>query len=180
MRPGGCQWFSSLTRPAASSLGSGRQRPGAIYVDGTGRRFCNESNSYVEVGKAMYANKAVPCWQVFDEGYVGRYVSGANPLKKRRLPEELIEQGAVKRAATIADLARQIDVPADELEQTIKRFNEFAAKGLDPDFGRGQSAYNDCLGDPGYKPNAAIGSARPGARSTPPGYSRPMSGRAGE
>ena len=31
----------------------------------------------------MYANKAVPCWQIFDEGYVGRYVSGANPLKKR-------------------------------------------------------------------------------------------------
>ena len=143
--------------PAAKSLGSGRQRPGAIYVDSTGRRFCNESNSYVEVGKAMYANKAVPCWMVFDEGYVGRYVSGANPLKKRRMPEELIERGAVVRGATIADLARQIDVPADELEHTIQRFNEFAAKGLDPDFGRGQSAYNDCLGDPGYRPNAAIG-----------------------
>jgi 3-oxosteroid 1-dehydrogenase len=142
---------------AAKSLGSGRQRPGAIYVDSTGRRFCNESNSYVEVGKAMYANKAVPCWMIFDEGYVGRYVSGANPLKKRRLPEELIERGAVIRGSTISDLARQIDVPADELEHTIRRFNEFSAKGLDPDFGRGQSAYNDCLGDPGYRPNAAIG-----------------------
>jgi 3-oxosteroid 1-dehydrogenase len=142
---------------AAKALGSGRQRPGAIYVDSTGRRFCNESNSYVEVGKAMYANKAVPCWMVFDEGYVGRYVSGANPLKKRRMPEELIERGAVVRGDTISDLAGQIDVPADELEQTIRRFNEFAAKGLDPDFGRGQSAYNDCLGDPGYRPNAAIG-----------------------
>ncbi len=143
--------------PAAKSLGSGRQRPGAIYVDATGRRFCNESNSYVEVGKAMYANKAVPCWMVFDEGYVGRYVSGANPLKKRRLPEELIERGAVIRGDTISDLARQIDVPADELQHTIQRFNQFAAKGLDPDFGRGQSAYNDCLGDPGYRPNAALG-----------------------
>ena len=142
---------------AAKSLGSGRQRPGAIYVDGTGRRFCNESNSYVEVGKAMYANKAVPCWMVFDEGYVRRYVSGANPLKKCRLPEELIERGAVIRGETITDLARQIDVPAAELDHTIRRFNEFAAKGLDPDFGRGQSAYNDCLGDPGYRPNAAIG-----------------------
>ena len=146
-----------IADPGAVSLGSGRQRPGAIYVDGTGRRFCNESNSYVEVGKAMYANKAVPCWQIFDEGYVGRYVSGANPFKKRRLPEALIEQGAVKRADTIAGLAREIDVPADELEQTVRRFNEFAAKGVDPDFGRGQSAYNDCLGDPGYKPNAALG-----------------------
>jgi 3-oxosteroid 1-dehydrogenase len=142
---------------AARALGSGRQRPGAIYVDGTGRRFCNESNSYVEVGKAMYANKAVPCWMVFDEGYIHRYVSGANPFKKRSLPEELIERGAVLRGNTIADLARQMEVPADALEQTVKRFNGFAAKGLDPDFGRGQSAYNDCLGDPGYRTNAALG-----------------------
>ena len=140
----------------AASLGSGRQRPGAIYVDSTGRRFCNESNSYVEVGKAMYANKAVPCWMVFDDGYVRRYVAGANPLK-RRLPLELIASGAVKRADTIGDLARQIEVPADALARTVQRFNDFAAKGLDPDFGRGQSAYNDCLGDPGYRPNAAIG-----------------------
>jgi 3-oxosteroid 1-dehydrogenase len=140
----------------AASLGVGRQRPGAIYVDSTGRRFCNESNSYVEVGKAMYANKAVPCWMIFDQGYVRRYVSGANPLK-RRLPPELIERGAIKRGDTIGDLARQIDVPAEGLARTIERFNRFAAKGLDPDFGRGQSAYNDCLGDPGYRPNASLG-----------------------
>ena len=80
-RPGGCPWLSSPIRRAAS-LGSGRQRPGAIYVDGTGKRFCNESNSYVEVGKAMYANKAVPCWQVFDQGYVGRYVVGRQPVRE--------------------------------------------------------------------------------------------------
>lgn len=142
----------------AASLGSGRQRPGAIYVDPSGRRFCNESNSYVEVGKAMYANKAVPCWMIFDEGYVRRYVTSANPLKRNQpLPPELIESGAVKRAATIAELAGEIGLPADELARTIQRFNRFAAKGLDPDFGRGQSAYNDCLGDPGYRPNAAIG-----------------------
>jgi 3-oxosteroid 1-dehydrogenase len=142
---------------AARALGSGRQRPGAIYVDGTGRRFCNESNSYVEVGKAMYANKAVPCWMVFDEGYIHRYVSGANPFKRRSLPEELIGRGAVLRGNTIGDLARQMEVPSGALEQTVKRFNGFAAKGLDPDFGRGQSAYNDCLGDPGYRTNAALG-----------------------
>ncbi len=142
---------------AARALGSGRQRPGAIYVDGTGKRFCNESNSYVEVGKAMYANKAVPCWMVFDEGYIRRYVSGANPFKRRSLPEELIERGAVLRGKTIADLARQMEVPAGALEHTVQRFNGFAAEGLDPDFGRGQSAYNDCLGDPGYRTNAAVG-----------------------
>jgi 3-oxosteroid 1-dehydrogenase len=152
-------WLPSVfvADPRARAVGSGRQRPGAIYVDGTGKRFCNESNSYVEVGKAMYANKAVPCWQIFDEGYLRRYVSGANPFAKRGLPDEVIDTGAIVRGGTIADLARQIDVPAEALEQTVRRFNEFAAKGLDPDFGRGQSAYNICLGDPGYKPNAALG-----------------------
>jgi 3-oxosteroid 1-dehydrogenase len=152
-------WLPSVfvADPRARVVGSGRQRPGAIYVDGTGKRFCNESNSYVEVGKAMYANKAVPCWQVFDEGYLRRYVSGANPFAKRGLPEEVIETGAILRGNTVADLARQMDVPAEALEQTIRRFNEFAAKGQDPDFGRGQSAYNVCLGDPGHKPNAALG-----------------------
>jgi 3-oxosteroid 1-dehydrogenase len=148
--------FIANAGSTAASLGSGRQRPGAIYVDSTGRRFCNESNSYVEVGKAMYANKAVPCWMVFDDGYVRRYVAGANPLK-RRLPRALIESGAVKRGDSIGDLAGQIDVPGEALARTIQRFNQFAAKGLDPDFGRGQSAYNDCLGDPGHRPNAAVG-----------------------
>jgi 3-oxosteroid 1-dehydrogenase len=146
-----------IADPGAASLGSGRQRPGAIYVDGAGKRFCNESNSYVEVGKAMYTAKAVPCWQIFDEGYVRRYVSGANPFKKRTLSEALITQGAVKRADTIADLARQIEVPAGALEDTVRRFNDFAVNGEDPDFGRGQSAYNACLGDPGYRPNPALG-----------------------
>ena len=108
-------------------------------------------------------NKAVPCWQVFDEGYVRRYVSGANPLKKRTIPDALIEQGAVKRADTIAELARQIEVPAEALEYTVKRFNEFAAKGLDPDFGRGQSAYNVCLGDPGIQAERRARPARYGA-----------------
>ena len=81
----------------------------------------------------------------------------------------MIEQGAVKRADTIGELARQIDVPAEALEQTVQRFNEFAVKGLDPDFGRGQSAYNICLGDPGYKPNAALGPDRSRAVLRHPG-----------
>ena len=82
-RRGGCRPFHRRRRRCRRGhSAAGRQRPGAIYVDSTGRRFCNESNSYVEVGKAMYANKAVPCWIIFDEGYVRRYVSTSNPLKR--------------------------------------------------------------------------------------------------
>ena len=137
-------------------LSVGRQRPGTIYVDLTGQRFCNESNDYYEVAKAMYANKAVPCWMVFDRGYLRRYWAISNRMKAE-IPRDLIERGEVFRADTVSELARQIDVPAEDLEQTVRRFNKFAAQGLDPDFGRGQSAYNDCFGDPGYRPNPSIG-----------------------
>ena len=90
-------WLPSTGRSlAASSLVAARQRPRAIFVDSTGQRFCNESNSYVEVGKAMYADKAVPCWLIFDEGYCRAYAPSANPLQ-RRLPEEAFESGAVRR-----------------------------------------------------------------------------------
>ena len=141
---------------ASPSVGQARQRPGAIFVDATGQRFCNESNSYVEVGKAMYANKAVPCWAVFDEGYVRRYAQTSNPLK-RRLPQEVVDSGAIRRADTLEALAQVIGVTPENLVRTVTRFNEYARKGLDPDFGRGQSAYNDCLGDPGYRPNHSLG-----------------------
>ena len=43
------------------------------------------------------------------------------------------------------------------LAATIERFNSNAAKGVDPDFGRGESAYNRNLGDPSYKPNPCLG-----------------------
>ncbi len=150
-------WLPSPGRVlGASSLVAARQRPRAIFVDSTGQRFCNESNSYVEVGKAMYAHKAVPCWLIFDEGYCRRYAPSANPFQ-RRLPKEAFESGAVRVADTLEELAREIGVDPNGLVRTVQRFNANAVKGLDPDFGRGQSAYNDALGDPGHKPNAALG-----------------------
>lgn len=152
-------WLPSTSRQlgaAGASIGQARQRPGAIFVDNAGRRFCNESNSYVEVGKAMYAARAVPCWLIFDDGYVRRYAQTANPLK-RGLPDEVFEKGLVRKGSTLQELAGEIGVDPEGLAGTVERFNTCAAKGLDPDFGRGQSAYNDCLGDPGYKPNPSLG-----------------------
>jgi 3-oxosteroid 1-dehydrogenase len=150
-------WWLPSPAPqlAGSTFGAARQRPGTIFVNSQGQRFCNESNSYVEVGKAMYARDAVPCWLIFDDGYRRRYaVAKSLP---GRLPQEWIDNGLVKRADSVEHLARQINVDVSGLVSTIQRFNVNAAAGADPDFGRGQSAYNRCLGDPGYKPNPALG-----------------------
>jgi 3-oxosteroid 1-dehydrogenase len=147
---------SAALAATGSSLMAARQRPGTIFVDWAGQRFCNESNSYVEVGKAMYANKAVPCWLVFDDGYRRRYAQTSKPIPGR-LPEEWIDKGLLRKADTLEELARLIGIDPGGLVKTVERFNANTRMGLDPDFGRGQSAYNDCLGDPGYKPNAALG-----------------------
>ena len=149
-------WYPSPARALGlNTLGQARQRPGAIFVDSTGQRFCNESNSYVEVGKAMYAHDAVPAWLVFDDGHRRRYaLTGRRP---GRLPAQWIESGLVRKADTIEELAGQIGVDPAGLAATIQRFNANARQGLDPDFGRGQSAYNRCLGDPGFRPNPALG-----------------------
>jgi succinate dehydrogenase/fumarate reductase flavoprotein subunit len=47
-----------------------------------------------------------------------------------------VELGIIKRADTIADLARQLNVDAELLEATVARWNEFCAAGRDADFGR--------------------------------------------
>jgi 3-oxosteroid 1-dehydrogenase len=152
-------WWTPFPSPALgnSSLSAARQRPGTIFVEANGKRFCNESNSYVEVGKAMYADDAVPCWLIFDDGYRRRYSLSTTSLPGRQIPKEWIDGGLIRKADTIEDLARQIGVDPAGLATTVRRFNADAKKGIDPEFGRGQSAYNDCLGDPGFRPNAALG-----------------------
>ena len=142
-----------------STLDQARQRPRTIYVDADGRRFCNESNSYMEVGKAMYernkTSPAVPCWLVFDDRYRMRYAHVRS--SPGRFPKQLLESGRLKQAWTLADLARQCGIDPAGLAATVERFNEHAAKGVDPDHGRGESAYNRALGDPNHKVHPCLG-----------------------
>ncbi len=136
-----------------STLDQARQRPRTIYVDAAGRRFCNESNSYMEVGKAMYerdkTSRAVPCWLIFDDRYRKRYAHVRS--HPGYFPKQMFESGRLKKAATLAELAEQCGIDADGLVETVDHFNEHARNGVDPDYGRGESAYNRSLGDPHRK-----------------------------
>jgi 3-oxosteroid 1-dehydrogenase len=142
-----------------STLDQARQRPRTMYVDEAGHRFVNESNSYMEVGKAMYArdktSRAVPCWLIFDDRYRKRYAH----LRSRpgRFPRTLLESGMLKQAWTLDDLAHMCGIDAAGLAETVARFNEHAAQGTDPDYGRGESAYNRALGDPNRAVHPCLG-----------------------
>lgn len=150
---------------AGSTLSMARQYPRTIFVNKHGVRFCNESNSYLEVCKAMYAHDAVPAWLIFDDEYRRRYpwsrgmptLRNLGAILPGRMPREWITKGWIKTAGTIEDLAQLIGVDPKTLADTVRRFNEHAAKGQDPEFGRGESQYNRALGDPGNKPNPALG-----------------------
>jgi 3-oxosteroid 1-dehydrogenase len=142
-----------------STLVDARFRPGAIFVDAEGRRFVNEANSYMEIGRAMYERDrtatAVPCWLVFDDGYRRRYSHGLSA--PGRLPKGLLDSATLQRADSLAELAERCGIDADGLVEQVERFNRGAERGIDPEFGRGASAYNRAMGDPGRRPNPSLG-----------------------
>ena len=134
-----------------------RSLPGCILVNGAGRRFVNESAPYVDAVHAMYAgntaaNPHIPAWLIFDQRYRDRYVFAGLP-PRRALPRRWYAAGAVFRAADLAGLGAAIGIDPGWLGETVARFNEFAAKGRDEEFRRGDSAYDRYYGDPRCRPN---------------------------
>jgi Predicted oxidoreductase len=53
----------------------------------------------------------------------------------------LRHKGWIQKAASIRELATITGLPADTLESTVTRFNEFAAAGVDLDFRRGEGLW---------------------------------------
>ena len=78
-------------------------------------------------------------------------------LTARAFPKKLLESGNLKQAWTLDDLARLCDIDPAGLSETVERFNENARNGVDPDYGRGESAYNRALGDPNHRVAPCLG-----------------------
>ena len=137
-----------------------RNLPGSIIVNSAGRRFMNEAMPYVEAVHAIYAGEAtgvphVPAWMIIDQRYRNRYLfAGLSP--RQPFPGRWYKNGTVKRADSLAGLADEIGVPAETLEETVQRFNGFAASGVDEDFHRGESGYDRYYSDPTVKPNPSL------------------------
>ena len=134
-----------------------RSLPGCVLVNGAGQRFVNESAPYVDAVHAMYAgntaeNPHIPAWLIFDQRYRDTYVFAGRP-PRRPLPRRWYAAGAVVRAPDLAGLGAAAGVDPVSLAQTVARFNEFAAKGRDEEFHRGESAYDRYYGDPRCRPN---------------------------
>ncbi|MEV6302326.1 3-oxosteroid 1-dehydrogenase [Actinoplanes sp. NPDC051861] len=137
-----------------------RNLPGSLIVDGTGARFVNEAAPYVDAVHAMLGRDGsgphLPAWLVTDQSYRDRYLF-AGRAPRAPLPRRWFDAGVAHRAGTLAELAARIDVPPAALQDTVDRFNGFAAAGTDDDFHRGASAYDRYYGDPRQRPNPCLG-----------------------
>jgi succinate dehydrogenase/fumarate reductase flavoprotein subunit len=124
-----------------------RAQPGAIMVDGSGRRFVDEAQNYGDVGRAMRRigsrrprSPGAPWWLVFDAAHRRRYPVG--PLGPGGPDPQWLA-----RADDLDALARGTGMPPDALVDSVMRFNAGAATGTDPDFGRGTYPYDRWIGD---------------------------------
>jgi predicted oxidoreductase len=110
-----------------------------------------------------YAND--PAWIVFDSLHLKRYgflgVQPGDPVPEWFSP-----------AADLAELGAKTGIEANGLAQTIERWNHNVADGLDPEFGRGSSAYDGYWGD---ERATTLAGKTLGAIDTAPFYAVPVS-----
>jgi 3-oxosteroid 1-dehydrogenase len=149
-------------RPLHRTTSGIRTLPGSLIVNRHGKRFVNEAMNYNDFVKAMahfdpvayeYAN--VPCWLVFDETYRRSYTIGT-------LTPDAPTPRWVSEAPTLRELADKVGIDPGALIDQVEHFNKAAAEGLDPDFHRGESAYDRYRGDKNHKPHRNLGPLQDG------------------
>lgn len=164
-------WWIPVTLPPPNGaplfLMYERSKPHGILVDEDGRRYVNEACSYMEVGQAMYEQhhtaQAVPSWWIMDSRHRRRYMWGFNP--QWYTPRKWLTTDYLVKADTIEELASKCGIDGHGLAATIERFNKHAARGIDPEFHKGERAYDRYYGDPRNHPNPCVGPV-----SEPPFY----------
>jgi succinate dehydrogenase/fumarate reductase flavoprotein subunit len=131
----------------ARGIKAERSGPHVIWVNARGQRFVNESANYNAVGKAFFATdtagpgyRNLPAWAILDSQYRENYVIGTT------MPEDPDPEW-LPRADTLEELAAKTGIDADGLLATVARWNDFVKDAHDPDFEKGESAFDRFQGD---------------------------------
>ncbi len=160
-------WGPSITLPGedrSRQLFTERSMPGCIMVNSAGKRFFNESVAYTTAVQAMQKADNTPAYVVFDSRYKREYPFG--PLLPDAMHLNWMQPPRFRQiltpAKTIEELAQKLGIDAAGLKETVSRFNNFAAQGVDEDFHRGENAYDLLYGDVRIQPNPCLASIEEG------------------
>jgi hypothetical protein len=138
-------WSPGMTHPDGRSAFALWFTAG-IFVNQDGKRFVNESAPYDRMGRDIIAQMqdgtaTLPYWMIYDDKDGERPPVNATNVSMVET-EKYVAAGLWHTADTLEELAEKLGVPAENLVATVARFNGFVADGVDPDFGRGDEAYD--------------------------------------
>jgi len=161
-------WGAAAAVPRQKNQGafilSERSDPWSIVVDHSGARYLNESESYIDFGHHMIerhkTTPAIPSWLVLDHRHRTHFLASVFMIPGAK--KNLLAAGELVEARTLPELAERMKVDPDTFLATIQRFNRFAREGVDHDFGRGRTVYDNYYGDPLVKPNPNLGAIEKG------------------
>jgi 3-oxosteroid 1-dehydrogenase len=126
--------------------------PGSIIVNSRGYRFMHGGYTYNDFSAPFnffdqrnpgYTNKG-PAWNIFGAKVLEEGIMGAKPGISMSLtgPDGQQAPDWVQLAASVRELAAKINIDPDALEATVERYNQYAEKGEDPDWGDPEQTYS--------------------------------------
>lgn len=126
-----------------------------LKVNLKGKRFCNESGPYEFMLHSMYMQpqhtycdifdaNAKQYAEQFDEVGCCRLFPFPNGAPSNmgidyvwdQLMTDFIDEGYLQQADTLEELAEKLNIPADTFVESVNRYNELCAKGVDEDYGK--------------------------------------------
>ena len=108
---------------------------GAILVNHSGMRFCNEMDTRDVVSAAILRQQSGEAFLIFDEGV----------RKSLASIETYANQHLLVQGNTIAELASLTGIPAESLTESIARYNSQQKAGVDGDYGRSDTEMTAAL-----------------------------------
>ena len=123
-----------------------RTRPRSVIVNRAGKRFLNEAGEYNSMAGPFhqldprfgYVND--PAWIVFDSLHLKKYgFLGVEP--------DGVAPDWYNRSADLVELGEKTGIDPEGLARTLAAWNHNVEAEVDPEFGRGSSAYDGYWGD---------------------------------
>ncbi|WP_106768779.1 flavocytochrome c [Paenibacillus faecalis] len=119
-------------------IGEAVRGEGAILVSSDGKRFTNELDTRDNVTAAINKLPEKSAYLVFDSGVKSRV----------KAIQQYEKMGFVIQADSIEALAKEMDVPADQLKTTLDTWNSAVKNKKDAEFGRTTGMDNDLSSAP--------------------------------